>query len=81
MESRRKSSSMVRSRLFAAFDVVLTTASRPIFLLDGLDEYGGNKFELCSFIKSFPSTRMKVCIESRPDPPFPDAFHAVAQIG
>ncbi|KAH8745621.1 hypothetical protein F5882DRAFT_108345 [Hyaloscypha sp. PMI_1271] len=69
------------TELLAAFDVVLATASRPVFLLlDGLDEYGGDKFELCSFIKSFPSTRMKVCIASRPDPPFPDAFHAVAQI-
>jgi hypothetical protein len=76
-----KSHQWSTTELLAAFDVVLATASRPIFLLlDGLDEYGGDKFELCSFIKSFPSTRMKVCIASRPDPPFPDAFHAVAQI-
>jgi hypothetical protein len=77
----QKSHQWSTAELLAAFDVILTTASRPVFLLlDGLDEYGGDKFELCSFIKSFPSTRMKVCIASRPDPPFPDAFHAVAQI-
>jgi hypothetical protein len=76
-----KSHQWSTAELLTAFDVVLKTASRPIFfLLDGLDEYGGDKFELCSFIKSFPSTRMKVCIASRPDPPFPDAFHGLAQI-
>jgi hypothetical protein len=76
-----KSHQWFTAELLAAFDVVLKTASRPIFLLlDGLDEYGGDKLELCSFIKSFPSTRMKICIASRPDPPFPDAFHALAQI-
>jgi len=76
-----KSHQWSTAELLEAFDVVLKTASRPIFLLlDGLDEYGGDKLELCSFIKSFPSTRMKICIASRPDPPFPDAFHALAQI-
>jgi len=43
-------------------------------LLDGLDEYEGQKIGLVQFISSFKSLKVKICVASRGDPPFPDAF-------
>nr|KAK5448552.1 hypothetical protein LTR18_001640 [Exophiala xenobiotica] len=45
-----------------------------LIFIDGLDEYEGKKVELTNFIKGLYSSNVKVCVASRPDPPFPDAF-------
>lgn len=45
-----------------------------LILLDGLDEYEGNKAELTNFIKALRRDGVKICTASRPEPPFPDAF-------
>ncbi|KIW56137.1 hypothetical protein PV05_04819 [Exophiala xenobiotica] len=45
-----------------------------MILIDGLDEYEGQKVELTNFIKELCFSNVKVCVASRPDPPFPDAF-------
>jgi hypothetical protein len=45
-----------------------------LILIDGLDEYEGQKVELTNFIKELCLFNVKVCVASRPDPPFPDAF-------
>ncbi|KIX93516.1 uncharacterized protein Z520_10694 [Fonsecaea multimorphosa CBS 102226] len=45
-----------------------------MILLDGLDEYEGEQVGLCNFIKALRGDNVKICIASRPDPPFPDAF-------
>jgi hypothetical protein len=44
-----------------------------LLLLDGLDEFEGEKTELSNFIKSLAGDRVKICVASRPDPPFVDA--------
>lgn len=51
--------------------------NRTLILLDGLDEYGGEKAELVIYIKKLCHPNVKVCLASRPDPPFPDAFSNV----
>lgn len=54
---------------------VLHCAPGRIFIgLDGLDEYGGEPVELVSFINRMTTANTKICLASRPDPPFPDAF-------
>ncbi|KAJ9500522.1 hypothetical protein H2202_003738 [Exophiala xenobiotica] len=45
-----------------------------LILIDGLDEYEGQKVELTKFIKKLCISNVKVCVANRPDPPFPDAF-------
>ena len=50
---------------------------RLLVLLDGLDEYGGQKVELVNLINNLGSEHVKFCLASRADPPFPDAFHCV----
>ncbi|KAK5049958.1 hypothetical protein LTR84_004077 [Exophiala bonariae] len=51
-----------------------------IILVDGLDEYEGQKVELTNFLKSLRRQNIKICIASRPDPPFPDAFEGIPKI-
>ena len=46
-------------------------------LLDGLDEYDGQKVELTNFINSLCSDKTKIRLANRADPPFPDAFAGV----
>lgn len=41
-----------------------------LILLDGLDEYAGEKAELVVFINALCSKGLKICLASRPDPPF-----------
>lgn len=48
-----------------------------LILLDGLDEYEGQKIELTNFIKALCSANVKICTASRPEPPFPDAFAGI----
>lgn len=51
-----------------------------IILLDGLDEYEGQKVELTNFIQTLCLQNVKICTASRPDPPFPDAFASMPTI-
>lgn len=69
------------AELHSALDVALGAASSPIFLLvDGLDEFEGDKFKLCRVIREIASPQLRVCVASRPDPPYPDAFRDVSTI-
>lgn len=69
------------AELHSALKVALRAASPPILLLvDGLDEFEGDKFQLCSVIREIASQELKVCVASRPDPPYPDAFRDVSTI-
>lgn len=69
------------AELHSALDVALRAASSPIFLLvDGLDEFEGDKFKLCCVIREIASPQLRVCVASRPDPPYPDAFRDVSTI-
>ncbi|OAL26100.1 hypothetical protein AYO20_10234 [Fonsecaea nubica] len=52
----------------------IRSCSHLIILLDGLDEYEGEQSELCNFVKALQGDKIKICLASRPDPPFPDAF-------
>lgn len=50
-----------------------------LMLLDGLDEYAGEKIDLISFVKALCSkhVNLKLCLASRPEPLFRDAFEDV----
>ncbi|KIW80938.1 hypothetical protein Z517_03961 [Fonsecaea pedrosoi CBS 271.37] len=50
------------------------SCSHLMILLDGLDEYEGEQSGLCNFVKALQGDKIKICLASRPDPPFPDAF-------
>ena len=64
--------------LLEAFELALRKTSSPVCLfLDGLDEYEGQKVELVNLLKDICSARVKVCLASRPEPPFPDALGKV----
>jgi len=52
-------------------------STRLFVLLDGLDEYEGEKVELVTLINTLGSEHVRFCLASRADPPFPDAFHGV----
>ena len=52
-------------------------SDRLLLLLDGLDEYEGQKWDLIRFINDFHSAKVKICLASRGDPPFPDAFEGL----
>jgi hypothetical protein len=52
-------------------------STRLFVLLDGLDEYEGEKVELVTLINTLGSEHVRFCLASRSDPPFPDAFHGV----
>lgn len=75
--------------LESAVNEVFKSTVRPVLLLvDGLDEYEAARFgatettkpELCKFLKGICSRRTRVCIASRPDPPFPTEFRGVRTI-
>ena len=53
------------------------SVTRLLVLLDGLDEYDGNKVELVTLINTLGSQYVKFCLASRADPPFSHAFHGV----
>ena len=64
-----------------AMNTVLRQHSHPIcILLDGLDEYEGDKWSLASFVRELANPRVKICIASRPDPVFSFSFKDLATI-
>ena len=49
-------------------DIVLKQRRNPIcILVDGLDEYQDNKWDLAHFLRETASSRVKLCVASRPD--------------
>lgn len=61
--------------------IVLKKRSNPIcILLDGLDEYDGNKWDLARFLREMASSQVKLCIASRPDPVFDTVFNDLPTI-
>ena len=64
-----------------AMNTVLRQHSHPTcILLDGLDEYEGDKWNLATFVRELANPRVKVCIASRPDSAFNFAFKDLATI-
>lgn len=60
---------------------VLEQYSNPIcLLLDGLDEYQGNKWDLAAFLLEISSPRIKLCVASRPDAAFNIVFKDLPNI-
>lgn len=48
--------------------IVLNQRRNPIcILVDGLDEYQGSKWDLADFLREIASSRVKLCVASRPD--------------
>lgn len=68
--------------LFGVFRALATRDNLPVrfcFLIDGADEYDGDHFELCAFLKDISTSKnLKLCISSRPWNVFEDAFGALA---
>lgn len=55
--------------------VVLEQLSNPLcILLDGLDEYQGDKWDMADFLLETATPQVKLCIASRPDMVFEIAF-------
>ncbi|KAF2810879.1 uncharacterized protein BDZ99DRAFT_561448 [Mytilinidion resinicola] len=64
-------------RGFLRFIDHIGSSKQFIFLIDGLDEYEGEKRELITFLKqllSLPNSKIKMCVSSRPWPVFEDEF-------
>ena len=61
--------------------LALKKRSNPIcILLDGLDEYQDNKWDLVDFLRETADYRVKLCVASRPDTVFNAAFKDVPTI-
>ena len=68
---KKKTQHWPRSDLRSALDIAMKAAPSPILLLiDGLDEFQGDHQALCRFLRELASPRSKVCVASRPDPPY-----------
>lgn len=60
---------------------VLEERSGPVcILLDGLDEYQDDKWDLVKFLQETAKPQIKLCVASRPDLVFDTAFQGVQQI-
>ena len=61
--------------------MVLKKYSNPIcMLLDGLDEYSGDKWDLVKFLNETANAHVKLCVASRPSPEFNITFENVPTI-
>ena len=57
----------------------LRSSCRLCFFIDGLDEFDDDKDDLIAFVREIvSSTRVKICLSSRPDREFEDAFGSSA---
>ena len=60
---------------------IIKQRSNPIcILLDGLDEYQGDQWELASFLQETASSRVKLCVASRPHHVFTSTFEQIPTI-
>ena len=76
-ENRRWSERELREKL----GKVLEHRSGPVcILLDGLDEYQDDKWDLVNFLHETAKAQIKLCIASRPDPVFDTVFEGVPQL-
>ncbi|KAF2823870.1 hypothetical protein CC86DRAFT_384404 [Ophiobolus disseminans] len=58
-----------------AFDRIISDRSRQyFFLIDGLDEFGGESREIIDFVMAASQPNVKLCVASRPWIAFEDAF-------
>ena len=81
MEGRLTRRAIPIQELRESFEKMLQKLKDPLLiLLDGLDEYEGNKYELVNFIKKLCRPKIKICLACRPDPPFPDAFESIPSL-
>ena len=61
--------------------IIIKQRSYPIcILLDGLDEYQGDKWDLANFLRKTASSGVKLCFASRPDRVFNNTFEQVPTI-
>ena len=61
--------------------IIVDQHSNPIcILLDGLDEYQGNKWDLAHFLRKTASSEVKLCVASRPHQVFNTAFEEIPNI-
>ena len=62
-------------------DLIIKQRSNPIcILLDGLDEYQGDKWDLANFLRETASSGVKLCVASRPDRVFNSTFEQIPTI-
>ena len=60
---------------------IIEQRSNPIcILLDGLDEYQGDKWDLASFLRETASSGVKLCVASRPHQVFNSTFEQIPTI-
>ena len=55
-------------------------SSRVFLLLDGLDEYQGNQWELAEFLRQIAGSRVRLCLASRPEPVFEASFEYLPKL-
>ena len=61
--------------------IMIKQRPNPIFiLLDGLDEYQGDKWDLANFLRETASSGVKLCVASRPDRVFNSIFEQIPTI-
>ena len=62
-------------------NIIIKQRSYPIcILLDGLDEYQGDKWDLANFLRKTASSGVKLCLASRPDRVFNSTFEQLPTI-
>ena len=62
-------------------NIIIKQHSYPIcILLDGLDEYQGDKWDLADFLRKTASSGVKLCVASRPDRVFNSTFEQIPTI-
>ena len=62
-------------------NIIIKQRSNPIcILLDGLDEYQGDKWDLANLLRETASSGVKLCVASRPDRVFNSTFEQVPTI-
>ena len=68
---------MLQERL----NIMIKQFSNPIcILLDGLDEYQGDKWDLANFLRETAASGIKLCVASRPDRVFNSTFEQIPTI-
>ena len=61
--------------------IIIEQRSNPIcILLDGLDEYQGDKWDLANFLRETASSGVKICVASRPHQIFNSTFEQIPTI-
>ena len=64
----------------AVLQVLQRAVQSVLLMIDGLDEYEGDKNSLVRFIRNLASSNRRVCVASRPENPLPSLFKDVPTI-